>query len=65
MCPHSKGIKLRKLYLNVQGDMPDITPDMIEKVAKGLSKFDVTTLYTYMHLEEQRTVSFQNDKSRR
>ena len=44
-------------YINVQGDMPDITPDMIEKVAKGLSKFDVTTLYTYMHLEDQNKPS--------
>jgi len=40
-------------YVNVQGDMPDIRPDMIEKVVKGLDKFDVTTLYSYMHLEEQ------------
>ena len=44
-------------YINVQGDMPDITPDMIERVAKGLSKFDVTTLYTYMHLEDQNKPS--------
>lgn len=44
-------------YVNVQGDMPDITPAMINKVVKGLDDYDVTTLYTDMREEEQNKPS--------
>ena len=40
-------------YVNVQGDMPDITADMIEKVITHQKGFAVTTLYTDMREEEQ------------
>mgnify|MGYP001314320940 FL=1 len=40
-------------YVNVQGDMPDITPAMIEKCIEHLSKYSVTTLYTTMPKEKQ------------
>ena len=42
-----------KQYVNVQGDMPDITPAMIEKCIEHLSKYSVTTLYTTMPKEKQ------------
>ena len=42
-----------KQYVNVQGDMPDITPEMIEKCIEHLSKYSVTTLYTTMPKEKQ------------
>tara|TARA_B100000424_G_scaffold154670_1_gene118205 strand:- start:1002 stop:1664 length:663 start_codon:yes stop_codon:yes gene_type:complete len=40
-------------YVNVQGDMPDITPAMIERCIEHLSKYSVTTLYTTMPKEKQ------------
>ena len=40
-------------YVNVQGDMPDITSAMIEKCIEHLSKYSVTTLYTTMPKEKQ------------
>ena len=41
-------------YVNVQGDMPDIRPDMINLVAEQLKhEYSVTTLYTDMREEEQ------------
>jgi 3-deoxy-manno-octulosonate cytidylyltransferase (CMP-KDO synthetase) len=35
-------------YINVQGDMPDITPEIILKVESELQKSDVSTAYTQM-----------------
>jgi 3-deoxy-manno-octulosonate cytidylyltransferase (CMP-KDO synthetase) len=35
-------------YINVQGDMPDITADIIRAVEKELQKSDVATAYTPM-----------------
>ena len=41
-------------YVNVQGDMPDVRPDMINLVAEQLKhEYSVTTLYTDMREEEQ------------
>ncbi len=40
-------------YINVQGDMPDITPKMIHAVADYIKYYPVTTLYTDMTKEEQ------------
>ena len=40
-------------YINVQGDMPDVTPAMIHAVADYLKHYPVTTLFTavsYTHL---------------
>ena len=35
-------------FINVQGDMPDITPDIINKVMNGLENYDVVTAYSKM-----------------
>lgn len=45
-----------KYFVNVQGDMPDITPTMIDMVVDTLrwEKGAVATLYTKMTEEEQR-----------
>ena len=43
-------------FINVQGDMPDITPDIINSVAETLQEYDVVTAYTKMS-EEQRSDS--------
>lgn len=40
-------------YINVQGDMPDITLDIIKAVEKQLDNYDVTTAYTKMTAEKQ------------
>lgn len=40
-------------YINVQGDMPDVTPTMIHAVADYLKYYPVTTLFTEMSEEEQ------------
>ena len=42
-------------YVNVQGDMPDITSAMIEKCIEHLSKYSVTTLYTTMPKKSKMT----------
>lgn len=36
-------------YINVQGDMPDITVDIIKAVEKKLDSFDIATAYTQMN----------------
>jgi 3-deoxy-manno-octulosonate cytidylyltransferase (CMP-KDO synthetase) len=38
-------------YINVQGDMPDITEDIIRKVEVELERSDVATAYTPMDLD--------------
>lgn len=35
-------------FINVQGDMPDITTEMIQKVSALLKYYSITTLYTQM-----------------
>jgi 3-deoxy-manno-octulosonate cytidylyltransferase (CMP-KDO synthetase) len=40
-------------FINVQGDMPDITAEIITNVARLLGKYDVVTAYTKM-TDEQR-----------
>jgi 3-deoxy-manno-octulosonate cytidylyltransferase (CMP-KDO synthetase) len=35
-------------YINVQGDMPDITPEIIRAVENELQRSDVSTAYTPM-----------------
>lgn len=40
-------------YVNVQGDMPDIRPDMIHDVVDCLKYYPITTLFTDMTKEEQ------------
>ena len=40
-------------FINVQGDMPDVTIDMIEKCRLQLNEFPVSTVYTSMTNEEQ------------
>ena len=44
-------------YVNVQGDMPDITAEMIYTVANNLKHHSITTLYTDMTEEEQNKPS--------
>lgn len=41
-------------FINVQGDMPDVTLEMIEKVFYGLQYSPVTTVYTSMSQEQQQ-----------
>lgn len=38
-------------YINVQGDMPDITAEIIRAVEKELERSDVATAYTSMNLD--------------
>lgn len=40
-------------FINVQGDMPDITVDMIESCVKKLKDYPVSTVYTDMPEQEQ------------
>ena len=40
-------------FINVQGDMPDVTVEMIEKCAWHLKHYSVTTVFTSMPEEEQ------------
>ena len=40
-------------FINVQGDMPDVTQEMIEKCIIGLRDYDVSTVYTQMPKELQ------------
>jgi 3-deoxy-manno-octulosonate cytidylyltransferase (CMP-KDO synthetase) len=35
-------------FVNVQGDMPDVTSELIEKCIAGLSQYEVSTVYTTM-----------------
>ena len=39
--------------INVQGDMPDITPQIIEKTSQLLNEYEVSTVCTLMPEEEQ------------
>jgi len=40
-------------FVNVQGDMPDVTQEMIHKCVASLSEYEVSTVYTEMREEEQ------------
>ena len=40
-------------FINVQGDMPDITADIITRVAQLLGSYDVVTAYTKMTNEQR------------
>ena len=40
-------------FINVQGDMPDVTVDMIESCVKKLKDYPVSTVYTDMPEQEQ------------
>lgn len=40
-------------FINVQGDMPDVTVDMIEKTAWHLNNYNVTTMAANMPEEQQ------------
>ena len=40
-------------FINVQGDMPDVTVEMIEKCTQQLAYYPVSTVYTAMPEEEQ------------
>ena len=40
-------------FINVQGDMPDVTVEMIEKCAQQLPYYPVSTVYTEMPEKEQ------------
>jgi len=40
-------------FVNVQGDMPDVTVDMIEKTVWHLKHYSITTLYTDMKKDLQ------------
>jgi len=40
-------------FVNVQGDMPDVTVEMIHKCIVSLNQYEVSTVYTEMLEEEQ------------
>jgi len=40
-------------FVNVQGDMPDVTVELIEKCVTSLSQYEVSTVYTAMPAEMQ------------
>ena len=40
-------------FINVQGDMPDVTAELIEKCIASLSQYQVSTVYTAMPSEMQ------------
>ena len=40
-------------FVNVQGDMPDVTAELIEKCIASLSHYEVSTVYTAMSAEMQ------------
>ena len=40
-------------FVNVQGDMPDVTTELIEKCIAGLSQYQVSTVYTAMPAKMQ------------
>ena len=40
-------------FINVQGDMPDVTPELIEKTEWHLKNYSVTTVFTQMPEEKQ------------
>lgn len=42
-----------KNFINVQGDMPDVTVEMIEKTEWHLKHYNVTTLFTTLPKEKQ------------
>ena len=44
-------------FVNVQGDMPDVTVDMIHKCIVSLNQYEVSTVYTEMPEEEQNNPS--------
>tara|TARA_B100001057_G_scaffold501025_1_gene619777 strand:+ start:797 stop:1465 length:669 start_codon:yes stop_codon:yes gene_type:complete len=44
-------------YVNVQGDMPDVTPKLINTVVDYLKYYPVTTLYTDMPKDKQNDPS--------
>lgn len=48
-----KLIKKYDQYINVQGDMPDVTADMIETTRIQLNQYKVSTVCTMMPKEEQ------------
>lgn len=44
-------------FINVQGDMPDVTIEMIEKAIMGLKYYTTTTVFTDMPTEKQNDIS--------
>ena len=55
-------------FINVQGDMPDVTPEMIEKTKWHLQHYPVTTLWTDLdpgerHIKENVKVITAGDKA--
>ena len=40
-------------FINVQGDMPDVTPQIIQKTNQQLNEYEVSTVCTLMPEEEQ------------
>ena len=40
-------------FINVQGDMPDVTTDMVNKCILGLQHYNVSTVFTTMPEEKQ------------
>ena len=45
---HSKQGENYNRYINVQGDMPDVTTDIIKYVYYNLNQYDITTVHTDM-----------------
>ncbi len=49
----SRFFKAYDTFINVQGDMPDVTAEMINQCADWLQYYSVSTVYTTMRKEEQ------------
>ena len=49
-CPQ---LKQYDKFINVQGDMPDVTTDMVDKCISGLQHYPVSTVFTKMPEEKQ------------
>ena len=49
----NKFFKAYDTFINVQGDMPDITETMIDRCEEWLKHYSVSTVYTTMREEEQ------------
>lgn len=50
---HSRRFNDYDQFINVQGDMPDVTHEMIEKAVMGLKYYTTSTVFTDMPKEKQ------------
>ena len=56
-CAYASGMLPYDQFINVQGDMPDVTLDMIEKTVWHLKNYSVTTMCAMMPKEQQKDLN--------